>query len=114
VSDNIRVTSVVGRFLEHSRIYHFENAGDPTVLIGSADLMRRNLDRRVEVLAPVLDVALVAELETVLDTYLADNVKAWELKPDGTYERVVAGPDEADVDAQEALLERAKLRECAE
>jgi polyphosphate kinase len=114
VSDNIRVVSVVGRFLEHSRIYHFENGGDPTVLIGSADLMRRNLDRRVEVLAPVLDVALISELETVLNTYLADNVKAWELKPDGTYERVVAGPDEAEVDAQQALLERAKLRECVD
>ena len=62
VSDNITVTSVVGRFLEHTRIYFFENDGDPTVLIGSADLMRRNLDRRVEVLAPVNDPALIARL----------------------------------------------------
>ncbi len=77
VSDNITVTSIVGRFLEHTRIYFFENDGDPTVLIGSADLMRRNLDRRVEVLAPVNDPALIARLRgEILQTYLDDNVKA--------------------------------------
>jgi polyphosphate kinase len=106
VSDNIRVISIVGRFLEHSRIYYFENDGDPTVLIGSADLMRRNLDRRVEVLVPVLGPALVRRLrEEVLDTYLADNVKARELLADGTYVRVAADPGVPRVDAQVVLSE---------
>jgi polyphosphate kinase len=106
VSDNIRVISIVGRFLEHSRIYYFENDGNPTVLIGSADLMRRNLDRRVEVLVPVLDPALVRRLrEEVLGTYLADNVKARELLADGTYARVAAEPGDPRVDAQVVLSE---------
>ena len=91
VSDNITVTSIVGRFLEHTRIYYFENDGDPTVLIGSADLMRRNLDRRVEVLAPVDDPALIARLRgEILQTYLDDNVKARLMKSDGTLRARVA------------------------
>ncbi len=105
VSDNIRVVSIVGRFLEHSRIYYFENGGDPTVLIGSADLMRRNLDRRVEVLAPVRDPAIVRRLrDEVLATYLADNVKAREMRSDGTYARIEPAPGEPRIQAQEALL----------
>jgi polyphosphate kinase len=106
VSENIRVISIVGRFLEHSRIYCFENDGDPVVLIGSADMMRRNLDRRVEVLAPVLDPVLALQLrEEVLDTYLRDNMKARELQADGSYVRVTAGPGVPRIDAQAALLE---------
>jgi polyphosphate kinase len=106
VSDNVTVTSIVGRFLEHSRIYFFENDGEPTVLIGSADLMRRNLDRRVEVLAPVNDPALIARLrDEILQTYLDDNIKARVMNSDGTYARVRAKDGDARIDAQLVLLD---------
>jgi polyphosphate kinase len=106
LSENITVRSIVGRFLEHSRIYWFDNAGEPTVLIGSADLMPRNLDRRIEVLAPVTAPAIVKRLRSVLDTYLADNVKARRMLPDGTYERVEPS-DGKRVEAQAVFLEEA-------
>jgi polyphosphate kinase len=80
VSERIRVRSLIGRFLEHSRIFHFHNAGRPEYLIGSADLMPRNLDRRVEATAPVLDPQLRARLQHVLDLCLADQRQAWELR----------------------------------
>ncbi len=100
-SDNITVTSIVGRFLEHTRIYFFENDGEPTVLIGSADLMRRNLDRRVEVLAPVNDPALISRLrDEILQCYLDDNVKARRMDSEGTYTRIRAEEGEARIDAQ--------------
>ena len=86
VSDNIRVTSIVGRFLEHSRVYWFRNGGDEQVLVGSADLMPRNLNRRVEVLFPVEDPAIVRRLrDEILDVYMHDNVKARYMQADGTY-----------------------------
>jgi len=94
VSEAIRVTSVVGRFLEHSRIYAFERDGEQTVYIGSADLMPRNLDTRVELLAPVRDDALRAELLDTLERSLADNTNAWELGPDGAWTRRTPGDDE--------------------
>jgi polyphosphate kinase len=87
VSENIRVTSVVGRFLEHSRIYAFERDGACTVYIGSADLMPRNLDTRVELLAPVRDPSLRDDLTDALDRCMADDTNAWELRPDGSWER---------------------------
>nr|MBA3768273.1 polyphosphate kinase 1 [Acidobacteriota bacterium] len=102
ISDQIRVRSIVGRFLEHSRIFYFANAGEEEVFIGSADYMSRNLDRRVEVIAPVRDKALNKYLkETVLDAYLRDNVKARGLRPDGTYSRIEAenGTDNFDCQA---------------
>lgn len=84
----IQVLSIVGRFLEHSRILYFENGGTPEVWLGSADLMRRNLDRRVEVLVPVRDPAQIAYLrDTFLTTYLEDTTNAWVLEPDGGYSR---------------------------
>jgi polyphosphate kinase len=87
VSENITVKSIVGRFLEHSRIYFFENGGENEVYVGSPDLMPRNLDRRVEILFPIIDKSLVCRLrDSVLETYLADDVKARIGKPDGTYE----------------------------
>ena len=100
VSDNIRVRSIVGRFLEHTRAYWFGNAGDPEVFVGSADLMGRNLDRRVEVVAPVNDDELKIRLRDILDTYLADNVRARVMLPDGEYTRVRRGPDDELIDAQ--------------
>jgi polyphosphate kinase len=87
VSENIRVKSIVGRFLEHSRLYYFENGGSEEIYMGSADLMPRNLDRRVEILFPILDSALVRKLrDSVLEKCLEDNNKARMGKPDGTYE----------------------------
>ncbi len=104
VSEHIRVRSIVGRFLEHSRIYWFANDGEPRVLIGSADLMTRNLDHRVEVLAPVLDQALITRLEDILAVYLADNVKARVMQSDGTYKRVCPAPGEPEIEAQRVFL----------
>ncbi len=88
LSDNVRVRSTLGRYLEHSRIYWFGNGGNPTVYIGSADLMHRNLDRRVEALLQVVEPAHVAELTQIFDTGLADDVTRFELGPDGTWTRI--------------------------
>ena len=89
ISDNIRVISIVDRFLEHSRIYYFENGGDPEMYLGSSDLMPRNLIARVEVLFPIQDKDMLSEIkEKMLKIHLADNVKARELMPDGSYVRV--------------------------
>ncbi|MEQ1932254.1 MAG: polyphosphate kinase 1 [Fimbriimonadaceae bacterium] len=96
---NIRVVSIIGRFLEHSRILYFENGGKQEVFIGSADLMRRNLDRRVEVLVPIQSPPLVKHIvEAILETYLADSSNAWELTADGGYVRSV--PTKKQVDSQ--------------
>ena len=94
VSENIRVVSIVGRFLEHSRIYAFERNGECTVYIGSADLMPRNLDTRVELLTPIRDDALRADLVDTLDRCFADNINAWELDAEGNYHRRSPGGDE--------------------
>jgi polyphosphate kinase len=92
VSKNIRVLSLVGRFLEHSRILYFENGGNPEVLIGSADLMRRNLHRRIEVLVPVTRPELVTHIrDEILESYLRDNVNTWEMSEDGSYKRRSTG-----------------------
>jgi polyphosphate kinase len=87
ISDNIRVTSIVGRFLEHSRIYYFENGGDSKIYLASADWMPRNLDRRVEVAFPVEAEDVKNEVMEILNTTLADNVKARVMQSDGTYKR---------------------------
>jgi polyphosphate kinase len=87
VSENIRVVSVVGRFLEHSRIFAFERNGSTRVYIGSADLMPRNLDTRVELDAPVEDEVLKEDLLDTLERSLADDANAWELRSDSTWER---------------------------
>jgi polyphosphate kinase len=92
ISETISVRSIVGRFLEHSRIFSFDNDGSPEVYIGSADLMERNLSRRVETLCPVRDETLRRHLrETVLDAYLRATREAWALQSDGQYERVGQG-----------------------
>ena len=91
----------MGQFLEHSRIFYFANGGDDDVYIGSADWMTRNLDRRVEVVTPILDVSLKRHLkEVVLGSYLKDNVKARILNADGVYERVPLAPGEAAINSQ--------------
>ena len=111
VSDNIRVISIVGRFLEHSRIYYFHNGGSEEIFLGSADLMSRNLIRRVEVLFPVEDRRLVRHLrDHVLEIYLKDNVKAREMRSDGNYQRRARRPEEEDISSQEWLLSRRKTR----
>ncbi len=105
LSDNIRVRSIVGRFLEHSRVYWFGNDGQDEVLAGSADLMTRNLDRRIEVLFPVQAAAIRRHLrDTVLETCLQDNTKARLMQPDGSYRTAQPAGDEATVDAQARLL----------
>jgi polyphosphate kinase len=105
VTENVRVTSVVGRFLEHSRIFWFRNGGAEEVYLGSADLMRRNLSRRVEVLFPVTDPALVRHLrDVVLETYLADNLRARRMRADGGYDRIRPLDGAPAVDAQARLL----------
>jgi len=93
VSDRIRVTSIVGRFLEHSRIWYWENGGAPEYYFGSPDWMPRNLDRRVECVVPVEDPLLHPRVKSLLDTCLVDNRQAWELKPDGTYVQRLPGTD---------------------
>ena len=101
LSQTIRVRSIVGQFLEHSRIFYFANGGEEEVYIGSADWMARNLDRRVEVVVPVLDPQLRKYLkDTVLAAYLRDNVKARNMNSDGTYERPAMEPDEEPFNSQ--------------
>jgi polyphosphate kinase len=105
ISDNITVRSIVGRFLEHSRIWYFENDGKPEVYIGSADLMERNLNKRVEAVCPVLDTELSQFLRhVILEAYLRDTVRARLLQPDGTY--VPIERDGAPFDAQYTMMSR--------
>jgi polyphosphate kinase len=87
VSDNIRVISIIGRYLEHSRIYYFQNGGDAMVFIGSADWMTRNLDRRVEVITPIEDPDISKDLQEILGIMLSDNRQAWDMQSDGSYKQ---------------------------
>jgi polyphosphate kinase len=102
LSENIRTRSILGRFLEHSRIYHFGGDGKPEYLIGSADLMHRNLDRRVEVLVPVSDATARAHLDACLDLAFDEDTAAWDLQPDGEWVR----SGRATVDYQELLMKQ--------
>ncbi len=105
VSENIRVTSILGRFLEHSRIYYFYNGGNEKVYMGSADLMPRNLNQRVEVLFPIEASHLVRYIrDDILAVYLADNVKARVMLPDGSYRRVLPRQGEFEISAQDVFL----------
>jgi len=106
VSDKISVRSIVGRFLEHSRIYYFLNGGDEEVYVGSADLMERNLDRRVEVICPIQDATIKRHLrDTVLEALLSDSHRAWELQTDGSYLRVRPPEGVEPLNSQQFLLE---------
>ncbi|HEX6455227.1 MAG TPA: polyphosphate kinase 1 [Solirubrobacterales bacterium] len=108
VSENIHVSSIVGRFLEHSRIYVFRRGEETRVLMGSADLMPRNLDSRVELVAPVEDAEIKAELLDVLERCLADNASSWDLDAEGTWSR--RRPDGELRSAQEELMARHSAR----
>jgi polyphosphate kinase len=106
ISENIEVTTIVGRFLEHARIYYFHNGGDEEVYLGSADLMPRNLDKRVEVLFPVQNTDIRnAILGKIIPVQLADNCKLRVLQSDGTYQRSIPGNGAKPLNAQEWFLE---------
>jgi polyphosphate kinase len=109
LSETIEVRSVLGRFLEHSRVFWFENGGSPVAWIGSADLMHRNLDRRVEVLVKLPGGELVDEVRELLDTAFADDIAAWQLGADGAWRRTPEPGVEA-VHLQEFLIERQRRR----
>ena len=102
ISANIRVISVIGRFLEHSRAYYFRNGSKEELYLGSADIMPRNLDDRVETLFPVFDKSLIQVVKANLDLLLSDNVKAWEMNPDGGYTKIKN--DEQKVNSQALFL----------
>ena len=98
----------IGRFLEHSRIFHFHNDGKERFYIGSADWMPRNLDRRVEALVPVEDPPLRSELASLLEVCLKDNRQAWEMQSDGTYKQRLASKGETEHSTHQVLMEKAK------
>jgi polyphosphate kinase len=108
LSERITVRSVVGRYLEHSRIYRFGEGADSTVLVGSADLMTRNLDRRVEVLVPVRDAAARRRLDEVLELLLADDDLAWELDREGNWSRVEGGETNVQRRLEQLALARSR------
>jgi polyphosphate kinase len=105
VSENIHVRSIVGRFLEHSRVYYFHHNGDENLFLSSADMMTRNMIKRVEIEFPILDDAIKKEILSLMAVYLADNTKARELHPDGTYRHV--RNDKPAMDAQKYFMELA-------
>ncbi len=110
LSENIRVRSIIGRFLEHSRIFYFENGGTPEIFCGSADWMPRNFFRRIEVIYPVNSAGPRARIQMILEESLLDNAKAREVLPDGSSRRVVRAPNEAKRDVQADSLKRASER----
>jgi polyphosphate kinase len=108
ISDNIRVISIIGRFLEHSRIFYFHNDGNSEVLIGSADWMSRNLDRRVEAVVPIEDPSLAQDLQEMLGVMLADNRQAWELHSDGRYVQRRPTSEQPERSSQKIFMEMAQ------
>ena len=101
ISENIQITSIVGRFLEHSRIYYFKNGGNEEIYLGSADLMPRNIDRRVEVLFPVQDKQMILHIrDDILSYYSKDNTKARKMLPDGSYTRLTPQKDDEPINIQ--------------
>ncbi|MBC7811834.1 MAG: RNA degradosome polyphosphate kinase, partial [Burkholderiales bacterium] len=105
ISETIRVRSIVGRFLEHSRVFYFQSAPlEQQVYLSSADLMRRNLYNRVEVVFPIIDPNVQARVLRILATCLRDNQQAWELGPDDQYYRIQPGPDEEPINSQDLFM----------
>ncbi|MGH2734089.1 MAG: RNA degradosome polyphosphate kinase, partial [Actinomycetota bacterium] len=107
LSENIRVRSILGRFLEHSRLYYFDNDGHPDILIGSADMMPRNLDRRVEALVSVKDAKLKGRLKRLIGMSFEANRNVWQLDGDGTWTRLTTDEDEEPRNLQDQLMRRA-------
>jgi len=107
LSENIRVISIIGRYLEHSRVFYFHNQGKEEVYIGSADWMTRNLDRRVEAVVPVEDPESLKDLQEILGVMLADNRQAWDLQPDGQYIQRQPTPNNKEQSSQQILMEMA-------
>jgi polyphosphate kinase len=110
LSETIRVVSIVGRFLEHARIFSFGNGGEREYWLASADWMSRNLDWRVEAMIPVVEPSLCAELQSILDLQLADNTQSWELLADGSYRRRAPAPGEPQRSSQRELMAAAERR----
>lgn len=108
LSENIRVHSIVGRYLEHSRCYYFYNSGEESFWIGSADWMHRNLDARVEILAPIEEKGLKKYLWFMLNIYLSDNRQRWIMQPDGDYKRATKKKDEKEKSAHRILMDHVK------
>jgi polyphosphate kinase len=108
ISEHIRVTSVIGRFLEHSRAYYFHNGGRPELYLGSADIMPRNLDDRVETLFPVFDKECIRAVKSDLDLILSDNVKAWQMNADGNYSMI--NNDAPKINSQALFLTRSTIK----
>ena len=106
ISENIEVRSILGRFLEHSRIFYFKNNGNPEIYLSSADWMTRNLHRRIELMYPVEDPKIKNELYNILELYWKDNTKSWRLLPDGSYEKITPLPGEEEFCAQKYFLEK--------
>ena len=110
LSDGIRVRSVLGRFLEHSRVFHFESGDRSRFYLGSADLMPRNLDHRVEVVTPIDDIGAQSELAATIDALLSDTASSWELDPDGIWHRISPKKEDRPRSAQAVLMRRARRR----
>jgi polyphosphate kinase len=110
LSEGVRVISIVGRFLEHSRIYYFQNGGEEEFFIGSADLMQRNLESRVESVVPVEQPALRAGLRFILETQIHDQRSAWEMLPDGSYVQRRPGKGAETMSSQEIFMATVEKR----
>ena len=106
VSHNIQVRSIIGRFLEHSRIYYFLNGGDERMYLSSADWMERNLDMRVETCFPVEGKKLISRVKKDLEAYLTDNTQSWVLQEDGSYQRISPTGNQNPRTVQATLMER--------
>jgi len=110
LSENIRVISIVGRFLEHARIYYFKNGGQEEYYIGSADCMKRNLENRVEAVTPVESKRLQKRLREILDVQCGERRSAWDMQPDGTYVQRTPGKKDASLGSHDQLIRLAEKR----
>jgi polyphosphate kinase len=110
VSETIRVISIIGRFLEHDRVFFFEHGGEPKLFMGSADWRPRNLDRRVEAMVPIEDFKTATYLRGLLDLYLSDNRQAWELQSAGDYIQRQPKPEEPECSTHQMLMQLAQQR----
>jgi len=110
LSENIRVMSVVGRFLEHSRLYYFRNGGSEEYFIASADAMKRNLEARVEVLCPIESPELTKELRAIFDIHISDQCSVWDMQPDGSYIQRVPATESSSRGSHHLMIERASMR----